>query len=402
MGKIDNYQKIYEIIESDSLQNILKRGRRFDEEGNQVFLYVDIDDFKEYGFDQDEERFLVDCLEQKEIVVYDHNGCEYIKHSKDEEMANHGRNYENKQEILEKLKLYYQNGDINLRNELVMDNMHLVERVAKKIANEYQVSYEELVQMGSEYLIHIIEDYNIQMIDQFFHYSYMWMMKYLLRKVISTYNFGNSSKKIIRHYMDAKKNVESVYGVTLEEDPQLLDEIIDLMIEENGKNKKVFGHQEMMPDYNKKLGLSEYNQLLDGNYRDSEKGYEYRQEVNANLEPIGIDELLIQMDIIRNDNYKLFDKNKIVDKLYEAISKLTERDQEIIKMRYGLEDGKRYSLEEIGKKRGRTKQAINLREIKIIDKLKIMLKEMVDENYLKEYFNNEEEYLEEQKKSIRR
>lgn len=401
MGKIDNYQKIYEIIDSDLLQNILKRGRKFDEEGNQVFWYVDIDDFQEYGFDQDEEKFLVDCLEQKEIVVYDRNGNEYVKHLRTEEMAKHGRIYENKENILDKLRLYHENGDINLRNELVVDNMQLVERIARKIANEYQVSYEELVQMGSEYLIHIIDKYDIKMIDEFFHYVYMWMMKHLLRKVISTYDFGNSNRKIIRHYMDAKKNVESVYGVTLEENPQLIDEIIDLMVAEHGNDKKAFEHIERIPDYNNILKPREYDQLMDSNYRDTDRGYEYRQEVNANLESIGIDDLLKQMDIIKNVDYNLFDRNRVVDKLYEAISQLTARDQEIIKMRYGLEDGKCYSLEEIGKKRGRTKQAINLREKKIIDRLKRMLKEMLDENTLKEYFIYEDEYLEE-KKNIRR
>lgn len=401
MGKIDNYQKIYEIVESDLLQNILKRGRRFDEEGNQVFWYVDIDDFQEYDFDLDEEKFLVDCLEQKEIVVYDRNGNEYIKHSKSVEKANYGYLYENKEEILDKLRLYHENGDINLRNELVMDNMHIVERVARKIVDEYQVSYYELVQMGSEYLIHIIEEYDIKMINNFFHYVYMWMMKYLLRKTISTYDFGNSNIKIIRRYMDAKKNVESIYGVTLEDNPKLLDEIIDLMVEEYGNDKKMFEHSEMIVDYNKNIKDSEYNQLMENNYRATDKGYEYRQEINANLEPIGVDELLEQMDIIKNDNYNLFDRDRVVNKLYEAISQLTERDQEIINMRYGLIDGKCYSLEEIGKKRGRTKQAIDLRKKKIIEKLKMMLKEMLDENTLKEYFTYEDEYLEE-KKNIRR
>lgn len=397
----DNYQKIYKLLESDFLTSVLKRGRKFDETENSVFWYVDIGDFEEFNFTFEEENFLVDCLRQMGIVVYDRYGNEYEFNENSQEKDSE-YNYKNKHETIEKIALYRKTKDIKLRNELIVDNLIIVQKVAKKIADDYQLPYDELVQIGSEYLVYIIDEFNVKKKENFYHYTYMRMMKYLLRRVISSFDYGNKNKKIIRVYLDAKKNVESVYGETLNENPKLMDEIIDLMIEEHGSDNKVFSHAEELLDYRRRLSNSEYNRLLSGNYRNTRDGYEYRNKVNANLEPVGIDELLEQFDIFKNDEYELYDKKQIISKLMEAISELSDREQKIIRMRYGFDDGHCMSLEDIGKKIGRTKQLVSTRLHKIIDKLKIRLLEMLDENYLKEYFMYESEYLEENKKTGKR
>jgi len=358
MGKIDNYQKIYEIIESDFFHEILKRGRRFNEEDSEIFWYVDIQDFEEYGFDKDEEEFLVDCLQQKDIVVYDQSGNEYINGSNNEVMNNHGRNYENKKDVLNKLRLYHENGDINLRNELVMDNMQIVERVAKKISLEYSVSYDELVQMGAEHLIKIIDEYNLELKDEFTHYCYMKINRYLVRDVINMFVNNGMSNKIIRQYLEIKKYIENMYGQTVEENPRLLDEIIDLMVEEQSKREVA----ELESDESSQFDFS--NTL---------NGLKYRNVINANLPPIGIEDLLEQYSIVVSGGELAVENQELIEKLHEVIGTLSERDQLIIKMKYGLDDGMKKSAEEIAKKIGRTTSYVHQKVKDILRKLRYHL-----------------------------
>lgn len=385
MMKNDKYQKIYELLESDFFHAIIKRGRNFGVENSEIFLYVDITDFDEFNFSSDEENFLVDCLRQMEIKVFNRDGNEYVDDYQEKIRKDNSYKYVNKSEVIEKILLYRKNKDINLRNEIVLESMLIVEKVARKIADEYQLSYDELVQMGAEYLIYIVDEYDLEKIEDFYHYVYMRMMKYLLRKVISTFDNGSKNKKIIRDYLDAKKNVESVYGQSLDENPQLMEEIIDLMIEEYGNGNKMFSHSEKLLDYNKKLSPNEYSQLIENDFRNTSEGVKYRNDVNANLEPLGIEELLQKFELVKDDKYELFDTNKIITKLNIAINELSDRDQRIIRMRYGF-DGPCMSFDEIGRKMGRTKQAIHQREGKIIRRLNDRLTEMLDFELLSEYF----------------
>ena len=53
-----------------------------------------------------------------------------------------------------------------------------------------------------------------------------------------------------------------------------------------------------------------------------------------------------------------------------VISKLKDREREVVKMRYGLEDSDRYTLEEIGNLYGVTKECIRQTEMRALKKLK--------------------------------
>ena len=53
-----------------------------------------------------------------------------------------------------------------------------------------------------------------------------------------------------------------------------------------------------------------------------------------------------------------------------VISNLKDREREVVKMRYGLEDDNRYTLEEIGNLYGVTKECIRQTEMRALKKMK--------------------------------
>lgn len=58
------------------------------------------------------------------------------------------------------------------------------------------------------------------------------------------------------------------------------------------------------------------------------------------------------------------------DQLIEVIKSLTEREQKVILLRFGLEDGKPRTLEEVGKVFGITRERIRQIEAKALRKLR--------------------------------
>ena len=54
-----------------------------------------------------------------------------------------------------------------------------------------------------------------------------------------------------------------------------------------------------------------------------------------------------------------------------VISTLKDREQQVVKMRYGLNNGERYTLEEIGNLYGVTKECIRQTELRALKKMKV-------------------------------
>ena len=58
------------------------------------------------------------------------------------------------------------------------------------------------------------------------------------------------------------------------------------------------------------------------------------------------------------------------DKIHEILIDLSPREQEILRLRFGLEDGITHTLEEVGKKFNVTRERIRQIEAKAIEKIK--------------------------------
>ena len=94
-----------------------------------------------------------------------------------------------------------------------------------------------------------------------------------------------------------------------------------------------------------------------------ENGMERNDGKELNVADILADDTTL---ISENIEYQSL-KNDILN----VISTLKEREQEVVKMRYGLDDSERYTLEEIGNIYGVTKECIRQTELRALKKMKI-------------------------------
>ena len=74
------------------------------------------------------------------------------------------------------------------------------------------------------------------------------------------------------------------------------------------------------------------------------------------------------------DDIKVFSANKaremLKDEIAEVLLTLTEREEKVIRLRFGLEDGKSRTLEEVGQMFGVTRERIRQIEAKALRKLR--------------------------------
>ncbi|NQY74636.1 MAG: RNA polymerase sigma factor RpoD [Candidatus Margulisbacteria bacterium] len=90
--------------------------------------------------------------------------------------------------------------------------------------------------------------------------------------------------------------------------------------------------------------------------------------------PVGDEEGYLLRDFIEDESFEVPDRrimrDSLKDDLGNVLSELTEREGRVIKLRFGLEDGKPRTLEEVGKLYNVTRERIRQIEAKALEKLR--------------------------------
>lgn len=187
------YRKIYGIIESGLLDRVTKRSI---EDNNQ---YVDIIDFEEFELSPDEEEFLVDCLRQLEIEVYDRYGNIYG---------------ENNDENIVDLSVYYminkyRNGDHSYIETIMKNSFDIVDRVVKQLEKKYELNQNQLQSIGCEYVLYLIDECPLDKVNSLFNNLEYGIASYIINEIISDYKSDGKTNKLIEEYLDIVKEFEN-------------------------------------------------------------------------------------------------------------------------------------------------------------------------------------------------
>lgn len=241
-------------------------------------------------------------------------------------------------------------GDSEAKQKLIQANLKLVVTIAKKTIHMSGVPMIDLIQEGNLGLMIAAEKFNHKLGYRFSTYA-SWWIKQSMFKAISEQSHCMKIPVYIQETLSKFSKVK--YQMEQNTTSQV-------------KNEEVAKKMNIAPD-KIEMFLSAYTKTIS-----IENGLEKSDGKDLNVADILVDNSSL---ISENAEYQ-----SLKDDIKNVISTLKEREQEVVKMRYGLDDTERYTLEEIGNIYGVTKECIRQTELRALKKMK-----MTGENLLSCY-----------------
>ena len=232
-------------------------------------------------------------------------------------------------------------GDAEAKKRLIQANLKLVVTVARKAIHMSSLPIIDLIQEGNLGFMIAAEKYNYRLGYRFSTYA-TWWVKQSMFKAISEQSHCMKIPVYIQETLSKYSKVKS----------QMEQEANDTV-----KTEDVAKKMNIAPD-KIEMFLSAYTKTIS-----IENGLERNDGKELNVADILADDTTL---ISENVEYQSL-KNDINN----VISTLKEREQEVVKMRYGLDDSDRFTLEEIGNLYGVTKECIRQTELRALKKMKL-------------------------------
>ena len=232
------------------------------------------------------------------------------------------------------------NGDIEAKRRLVQANLKLVITISKKVIHMSGLPLSDLIQEGNLGLMIAAEKFNYKLGYKFSTYA-SWWIKQSMFKAISEQSHCMKIPVYIQEtlskFSKVKSEMEQQYGCQV-------------------KNAEVAKKMDVPADKIVTF-LSAYTKTI---------------SIESGLERANGDELNVA-DILEDTNASAtasVEYDNLKNDIEMVVSTLKEREQEVVKMRYGLGDSTRYTLEEIGNLYGVTKECIRQTELRALKKLR--------------------------------
>ncbi len=234
-----------------------------------------------------------------------------------------------------------ESGDLEAKQELIRANLKLVVAIARKSIHMSSLPMIDLIQEGNVGLMVAAEKYNYKFGYRFSTYA-TWWVKQAMFKAISEQSHCMKIPVYIQETLSKFSKVKTM----------MEQEVNDVV-----KNEDVAKKINIAPD-KIEMFLSAYTKTIS-----IENGFERGDGKELNV-----------ADILA-DNSSLISVNleyqSLKDDIRNVISTLKEREQEVVKMRYGLDDNEKRTLEEIGNIYGVTKECIRQTELRALKKMKM-------------------------------
>lgn len=232
------------------------------------------------------------------------------------------------------------NGDEEAKKQLINANLKLVITIAKKAIHMSNLPMTDLIQEGNLGLIIAAEKFNYKLGYKFATYA-SWWIKQSMFKAISEQS----------HCMKIP--------VYIQETLSRFSKLKHQMERENNcyvKNEDVAKRMNISSD-KIDLFLNAYSKTI---------SIESSME-NNNGKEMNIADILEDKKASATDNAEYED---LKTDILNVISTLKEREQQVVKMRYGLEGDEKKTLEEIGNIYGVTKECIRQTELRALKKMR--------------------------------
>ena len=232
------------------------------------------------------------------------------------------------------------NGDEQAKEKLIQANLRLVVAIAKKAIHMSGIPMIDLIQEGNVGLMVAVEKFNYKLGYKFATYA-GWWVKQAMFKAISEQSHCMKIPVYIQETLSKYSKIKS--GMENESNAQV--RVQDVAKKMNMDTNKI---ETFLSAYSKSISI--------------ESGLEKENGRDMNFADILEDE---KASVTRDVEFK-----NLQNDINMVVSTLKEREQEVVRLRYGLGDGDRMTLEEIGNLYGVTKECIRQTEIRALKKLR--------------------------------
>lgn len=239
------------------------------------------------------------------------------------------------------LAIRIENGDSDAKRELIQSNLKLVVTIARKAIHMSALPMIDLIQEGNLGLMIAAEKFNYKLGYRFSTYA-GWWIKQSMFKAISEQSHCMKIPVYIQETLSKYSKVK--YQMEQSTNSKV-------------KTEDVAKKMNISPD-KIEMFLSAYTKTIS-----IENGLERNDGKELNVADILADEKTLISENVEYESLK--------NDIQNVISTLKDREQEVVKMRYGLDNSERYTLEEIGNIYGVTKECIRQTELRALKKMKL-------------------------------
>ncbi|QOV18115.1 sigma-70 family RNA polymerase sigma factor [Blautia liquoris] len=232
-----------------------------------------------------------------------------------------------------------ESGDDSARERMINSNLRLVVNVAKKHVRGSNMGFLDLIQEGNIGLMRAVEKYDYSKGYKFSTYAMWWIRQAVTRAIAD-------QSRTIRIPVHMKEQMSKV----------------------NKASRKFLTDMGREPTVDE---LADIMDMPEDRVRDIVKLYGDTISLDT---PVGDDDDCKLQDFVADDNisdqFTSVEHVMLGDELDQLLSGLSEREQRIIRLRFGFVDGRIWTLEQVGEEYHVTRERIRQIEVKALHRLK--------------------------------
>lgn len=280
---------------------------------------------------------------------------------------------------MDQLKYQVQEGNVYARERVIQMHLRLAVRIALQRSEIYDCEIADTLQEACIGLVTAVDRYNPDSSGSFESYASLWILQSIGRAQAT-------QRPAVYYPVHKKEGYFTMYPI-LKENGYLDSDVwtnpdVRKMIQDRldcGINQVEDIIQQSMPIkslddiYERFLKIIECDEIQDGVFENTVENEIH----NSDLENINLDAFYWNDDV-----YGEIEQRALRETLENLMSELKNREQEVLKARYGFDDGVEKTLEEVGKTFGVTRERIRQIEAKAIKKLSSPKKKKKLEDFL--------------------
>lgn len=254
---------------------------------------------------------------------------------------------------MNQLKYQVQEGNLYARARVIQMHLRFAVRIALQRAEIYDCEIADTLQEACIGLVTAVDKYDPDSNRPFGSYASLWILQNISRAQAT-------QRPAVYYPVNKKTNYFTMYPILKER--QYLDSDIwtDPNVRKLIKNRLGCDTNQVEEIINQSMPLESLDDIYEQYLKKTEQDeiqYDFLQYVNFNA-------------FYWNDEvYQEIEQRAFEETLAPLMRELTNRQQEVLKARYGFEDGVEKTLEEVGQKFGVTRERIRQIESEAIRKL---------------------------------